>query len=290
MAAKGSDRVWFITGSSSGFGRVLAEQVLVSGECVAATARDLSKVSDLERQYPDRAKAIRLDVKDSREVSTAVAEAIAFFGRIDVLVNNSGYGLAAAQEEATEEEIRRQIETNVFGVIHVTQAVLPHMRKQRSGHVINMSSVAGLAGTPGFGYYNLTKFALEGMSEALALEAGHLGIRVTAIEPGPFRTDFAGRSLDIGANEIPDYAETAQKIRTGLRSSSGMEKGDPVRAAKAILQVVNSKNPPQHLILGAFALNKFRGKLERFQKEMAEWESVTLGADYPDDELRAVKP
>jgi NAD(P)-dependent dehydrogenase (short-subunit alcohol dehydrogenase family) len=289
MAAKRSDRVWFITGSSSGFGRVLAEQVLASGECVAATARDLSKISGLERQYPGRAKAIRLDVTDSREVSAAVADAIAFFGRIDVLVNNSGYGLAAAQEEATEEEIRRQIETNIFGVIHVTQAILPHMRKQRSGHVINMSSVAGLAGTPGFGYYNLTKFALEGMSEALALEAGHLGIRVTAIEPGPFRTDFAGRSLEIAANEISDYAETAGRFRANVRSSDGTQKGDPLRAAKAIQQVVNSRNPPQHLILGAFALNKFRNKLDRIENEMAEWESVTLGADYPDDELRPVK-
>ncbi|MGC1784199.1 MAG: oxidoreductase [Acidobacteriaceae bacterium] len=289
MAAKNCDRVWFITGSSSGFGRVLAEQVLASGECVAATARDPSKVSDLERRYPDRARAIRLDVTDRAQASAAVSEAISSFGRIDVLVNNAGYGLAAAQEEATEEEICRQIETNVFGVIHVTRAVLPHMRKQRFGHIVNMSSVAGLAGTPGFGYYNLTKFALEGMSEALALEAAHLGIRVTAIEPGPFRTDFAGRSLDIGANEISDYAETAGKFRAAVHSSSGAQKGDPVRAAKAIQQVVDSKNPPQHLILGAFALNKFRGKLERFQKEIAEWESITLGADYPDDELRPVK-
>jgi NAD(P)-dependent dehydrogenase (short-subunit alcohol dehydrogenase family) len=205
-------------------------------------------------------------------------------------VNNAGYGLVAAQEEATEEEIRRQIETNVYGVIHVTQAVLPHLRKQRSGHVINMSSVAGLAGTPGLGYYNLTKFALEGMSESLALEVGPLGIHVTAIEPGPFRTDFAGRSGVYSPNEIEDYAPSAGKIRAIQHAVDGNQKGDPWRAVKAIRQVVDSKNPPQHLILGAFALNKFRSKLEKFQKEMAEWESVTLDADFPDDEQIQARP
>lgn len=283
MAFEQSKRVWFITGSSTGFGRLLAEQVLAAGECVAATARNPAKVSDLERQFPDRAKAIRLDVTDKTEVDEAVADAMAAFGHIDVLVNNAGYGLMAAQEEATEDEIRRQIETNVFGVIHVTRAVLPHMRTRRSGHIINMSSVAGLAGTPGLGYYNLTKFAVEGMSEALALEVNPLGIKVTAIEPGPFRTDFFGRSAEYSPNEIREYAQSAGKIRT-MRHTIDKQKGDPLRAAQAIQQIVNSKNPPQHLILGAFALAKFRGKLEQFQKEMAEWESVTLGADFPDDE------
>ncbi len=284
MVFEKSKRVWFITGSSTGFGHLLAEQVLAAGECVAATARSTAKVADLERQFPDRAKAIRLDVTNKTEADEAVADAMAAFGHIDVLVNNAGYGLVAAQEEATEDEIRRQIETNVYGVIHVTRAVLPHMRTQRSGHIINMSSVAGLAGTPGMGYYNLTKFAVEGMSEALALEVNPLGIHVTAIEPGPFRTDFAGRSAEYSPNEIREYAQTSGKIRATQQAVSGKQKGDPLRAVEAIQQVVNSKNPPQHLILGAFALNKFRNKLERFQKEMAEWESVTLGADFPDEE------
>jgi len=188
MTNKQTGRVWFITGSSSGFGRLLAEQVLAAGEFVVATARDLAKVSDLERKYPDNAKAIRLDVTDKTQADEAVAQALAVFGRIDVLVNNAGYGLVAAQEEATEEEIQSQIDTNVYGVIHVTRAVLPHMRTQRSGHIVNMSSVAGLVGTPGLGYYNLTKFALEGMSEALAQEVAPRGIRVNAIAPGAIRT------------------------------------------------------------------------------------------------------
>ena len=285
MVVEHSKRVWFITGSSSGFGRLLAEQVLVAGECVAATARDISRISDLEKKYPNSAKAIPLDVTDKKQVSAAVEQAISAFGHIDVLVNNAGYGLVAAQEEASEDEIRRQLETNVFGVIHVTRAVLPHLRKQRSGHVINMSSVAGLAGTPGLGYYNLTKFALEGLSESLALEVAHLGIHVTAIEPGPFRTDFAGRSAEFSPDEIAEYSASAGKTRTMLQNVNGTQKGDPLRAVKAIQQVVNSENPPQHLVLGAFALNKFRNKLDQFERELKEWENVTLGADFPDDEL-----
>ncbi len=286
MVLDQSQRVWFITGSSTGFGRLLAEQVLAAGECVAATARDLAKVSDLEEKFPGLAKAIRLDVTNKQQVSAAVEQSLAAFGHIDVLVNNAGYGLIAAQEEASEEEIRRQIETNVFGVIHVTRAVLPHMRKQRAGHIVNLSSVAGLVGTPVLGYYNLTKFALEGMSEALALEVAPLGIHVTLIEPGPFRTDFLGRSAVYSPNQIADYAETAGKMRATQHAVNGKQKGDPLRAAQAIQQVVNSKKPPQHLILGAFALNKFRNKIAQFQKEISEWESVTLGADFPDDEAR----
>ena len=283
MTNKQTGRVWFITGSSSGFGRLLAEQVLAAGEFVVATARDLAKVSDLERKYPDNAKAIRLDVTDKTQADEAVAQALAVFGRIDVLVNNAGYGLVAAQEEATEEEIQSQIDTNVYGVIHVTRAVLPHMRTQRSGHIVNMSSVAGLVGTPGLGYYNLTKFALEGMSEALAQEVAPLGIHVTAIEPGPFRTDFAGRSAHFSPNEIREYSGSAGKTRAMLHSANGTQKGDPLRAVEAIRRVVASENPPQHLILGAFALHRFRGKVERIQREMAEWEQVALGADFPED-------
>ncbi len=286
MTFDSSQRVWFITGSSSGFGRLLAEHVLAAGECVAATARNTAKISDLERKFPARAKAICLDVTDQKQVSSAVDAALDAFGHIDVLVNNAGYGLVAAQEEAAEDEIRRLIETNVFGVIHVTRAILPHMRKQRKGHIVNLSSVAGLVGTPGLGFYNLTKFALEGISEALAMEVAPLGIHVTAIEPGPFRTDFAGRSAEFSANQIPDYSPTAGKTRAMLRQANGAQKGDPVKAVQAIRQVVDSSNPPRHLILGAFALNKFRGKLDQFQNEMALWETVTLGADFPDDELR----
>lgn len=288
MATAQSERVWFITGSSTGFGRLLAEQALAAGERVAATARDISKLSDLEKQFPDRVRSISLDVTNRQQVADAVAQTIAVFGHIDVLVNNAGYGLIAAQEEASEEEIRRQIETNVFGVINVTRAVLPHLRKQRFGHIINLSSIAGLVGTAGLGYYNLTKFALEGMSEALALELAPFNIHVTAIEPGPFRTDFAGRSAQFSPNEISDYAQSAGKTRVMLHAANGTQKGDPLRAVQAIQRVVNSKNPPQHLILGAFALDKFRSKVAQFQKELAEWESVTLGADFPDTDTAQV--
>lgn len=282
MALEIQKRVWFITGTSTGFGRLLAEQVLEAGENVVATARNASQIADLEQKYPDRAKALRLDVTDRAQATAAVNHAIAAFGRIDVLVNNAGYGLVAAQEEAIEDEIRRQVETNVFGVIHVTQAVLPHLRKQRSGHIVNMSSIAGLVATPGLGYYNLTKFALEGMSEALAQELAPFGIHVTTIEPGPFRTDFARRSAHFHLPEMPEYADSAGKTRAILHAADGTQKGDPLRAMQAIQQVVNSKDPPQHLLLGAFALARFRSKMDRFQKEIAEWETVTLGADFPD--------
>lgn len=283
-----SKRVWFITGTSTGFGRLLAEQVLTAGECVAVTARDVKKVGDLADRYPQRACPIRLDVTQTEEAASAVEEAIRAFGHIDVLVNNAGYGLVAAQEEATEDEIHRQVTTNVFGVIHVTRAVLPHMRKQRKGHIVNLSSVAGLVGTPGLGYYNLTKFALEGMSEALALEVAPFNIHVTAIEPGPFRTDFAGRSAMFAPREMPEYAESAGKTRTMLRQANGTQKGDPLRAVQAIQKVVDTANPPGHLILGAFALKKFRNKLEQLKREMSEWEGVTLGADFPDSEAPQV--
>ena len=289
MALETPKRVWFITGTSTGFGRLLAEQVLHAGDYVVATARNPAQIADLVEKYPDRAKALRLDVTDRAQATSAVNHAIAAFGRIDVLVNNAGYGLVAAQEEATDDEIRRQVETNVFGVIHVTQAVLPHLRKQRSGHIVNMSSVAGLVGTPGLGYYNLTKFALEGMSEALAQELAPFGIHVTTIEPGPFRTDFAGRSAHFHSPEMPEYANSAGKTRATLHAAHGTQKGDPLRAVQAIQQVVNSKNPPQHLLLGAFALARFRSKLDRFQKEIAEWEIVALGADFPDDERPQAK-
>lgn len=283
MTPDSAKRVWFITGCSTGFGRLLAEQVLAHGDCAVATARNPARIMDLETNFPQRAQALQLDVTDRAQARAAVDQAIASFGRIDVLVNNAGYGLVAAQEEATEEQIRRQVETNVFGVIHVTQAALPHLRAQRSGHIVNLSSVAGLVGTAGLGYYNLTKFALEGMSEALALELAPFGIRVTAVEPGPFRTQFAG-SVDICANEMPEYAESAGMTRAMLRSAHGTQKGDPLRAVQAIQQIVASPNPPGHLLLGAFALNKFRRKLDALQSEMADWESVTLGADFPDEE------
>jgi NAD(P)-dependent dehydrogenase (short-subunit alcohol dehydrogenase family) len=277
-------RVWFITGASTGFGRLLAEEVLKSGGKVVATARKLEKVADLEKQYPQTAKALALDVTDAGQVNSAATQAFAQFGQIDVLVNNAGYGVAGAIEEVSEDEFMPMFETNVFGLLKVTQAFLPYLRKQRSGHILNISSIGGLIGGQGIGMYNASKFAVEGLSEALAAELAPLGIRVTVIEPGPFRTDFLGRSGVIAKTKIADYDKTAANMRKYFAENDGKQPGDPVRAVQAMIQVVESPNPPLHLLLGRSALQRFRGKLDSWQKEIAEWEQVTAGADFPEGE------
>ncbi|MEO6910807.1 MAG: oxidoreductase [Edaphobacter sp.] len=284
MASTNTSRTWFITGASTGFGRCLAEEVLKSGDKVAATARNPEQIADLEKQYPGRVKAIQLDVTDAAQVDSAVAQAIAHFGQIDVLVNNAGYGIAGAIEEVSEAEFMPMFETNVFGLIRVTRAFLPHLRKQRSGHILNISSIGGLAGSPGWGYYHTTKFAVEGFTEALAAELAPLGIHVTAIEPGAFRTDFLGRSGGEATKRIADYDVSAGKGRNYLHSQNGKQAGDPLRAAHAMMAVVDSPNPPLHLILGVIALNRFRAKLDTWQREIAAWEPTTVGADFPEGE------
>ncbi len=276
------DRVWFITGTSTGFGRLLAEEVLKSGGKVIATARDRHKIADLVDQYPSTLKAFALDVTNPSQIETVAAEAITHFGHIDVLVNNAGYGIAGAIEEATEAEYMPVFNTNVFGLINVTRAFLPQFRKQRSGHILNLSSIAGLSGGAGWGFYNTTKFAVEGFSEALAAELAPLGIHVTVIEPGPFRTDFLGRSGVEAALHIPDYDATAGKAREYLNTQSGKQAGDPLRAVHAMMAVIESPNPPVHLILGAIALKRFRAKLEQWNQDIAAWEQTTLGADFPE--------
>jgi NAD(P)-dependent dehydrogenase (short-subunit alcohol dehydrogenase family) len=275
-------RTWFITGASTGFGRLLAEEVLKAGSKVIATARSVDKVRDLEQKYPDRAKVFALDVTNYPQVISVVAQTTATYGPVDVLVNNAGYGLAGAVEEATEDEFMPMFNTNVFGLVHVTQAFLPHFRSRRSGHILNLSSIGGLVSTAGMGFYNATKYAVEGLTEALALEVAPLGIHVTLIEPGPFRTDFLGRSLSAAAAVIPDYDETAGKIRTYFNEQNGKQKGDPLRAVQAMMQVVDSPNPPLRLLLGSIALQRLRTKIDSLKKEAAAWESVTLGADFPD--------
>ena len=275
------DRVWFITGTSTGFGRILAEEVLKAGGKVVATARNVAQIADLEQQYPGRAKAIALDVTSKQQSEAAVAQAIEAFGRIDVLVNNAGYGLAGAVEEASDEEIKRQIDTNVYGVLYVTRAALPHLRKQCSGHILNLSSILGLTAMPGFSFYSLTKFAVEGLSEGLAAELAPLGIKVTLVEPGPFRTDFASRSAVFTSTEIDDYKQTAGKTREYLRTISGTQKGDPLRAVHALMEIVESTDPPLHLLLGSVAYTRYRGKLKQLDEELSKWEQVSLGADFP---------
>jgi len=275
-------KVWFITGASTGFGRLLAEEVLKTGGRVIATARKPEQVADLVKQYPETARAFALDVTKPEQIEAAAKDAIAAFGRIDVLVNNAGYGIAGGVEEATEEEFLPVFETNVFGLIRVTRAFLPQFRKQRSGHIINMSSMAGIGGTAGWGYYNATKFAVEGFSEALAGEMAAIGVKVTIIEPGPFRTDFLGRSGVLAKREIEEYRPAIGPVRQYFHSNAGKQRGDPAKAVEAIMDVVEMPDPPLHLLLGHAAWNRMKGKLEQWRQEMAKHESISLGADFPE--------
>jgi NAD(P)-dependent dehydrogenase (short-subunit alcohol dehydrogenase family) len=275
-------KVWFITGASTGFGRLLAEEVLKAGGRVIATARKPEQIAELVQRYPATARAFALDVTKPAQIEAVAKDAIAAFERVDVLVNNAGYGIAGGIEEADEREFLPVFETNVLGLIRVTRAFLPQFRKQRSGNILNLSSMAGLAGSAGWGYYNASKFAVEGFSEALAQEMAPLGVKVTIVEPGPFRTDFLGRSGVVVKREIADYAETVGKTREYYYANAGKQRGDPAKAVKAMMDVVESANPPLHLLLGALAYNRIKGKLEKWREEMAANEGVTLGADYPE--------
>ncbi len=268
------NRVWFITGSSTGFGRELAEQALAKGYKVAATARKTETIEDLVEKYPETARAIRLDVTNAEDIKTSVAKAVEEFGKIDVLVNNAGYGLGGGIEEPSEEQIRRQFETNVFGVIAVMREVLPIMREQKSGHILNLSSIGGFRSGPSIGYYTATKFALEALSESLAKELEHLGIKVTIVEPGGFRTDFAGRSFDLPENRITDYI-TSERIDK-MSEYDGNQPGDPVKAVAAMIQVVETENPPLRLPLGADAVNGMEEKMESVKQNIEEWREVAV--------------
>jgi NAD(P)-dependent dehydrogenase (short-subunit alcohol dehydrogenase family) len=274
-------KVWFITGCSTGFGRHLAQEVLQNGERVAVTARNTGDVQDLVTKYPDTAVAIQLDVTKPEQVKTAVQQAMIAFNRIDVLVNNAGIGYFGAIEESEEAEIRRMFEINFFGLASVTNEVLPIMRAQRSGHIVNISSVGGLVAFPGVGFYNATKFAVTGYSEALAKEVGALGIKVTVVAPSGFRTDWAGRSANNTKIVIDDYAATAHANQNTIRGYSGNQPGDPVRAAKAIVKVVESATPPVRLMLGAGALKGIRNKIVELQHDIDTWEATTVWADHP---------
>jgi NAD(P)-dependent dehydrogenase (short-subunit alcohol dehydrogenase family) len=278
--AQTPQRVWFITGASTGFGRLLAESLLRAGHKVVATARKPEQIADLAQNHPENALALALDVTDHNAAEGAVDTAIQHFGRIDVLVNNAGYGLAGAIEEATEDEYMPVFETNVFGLISVTRNVLPHLRKQRSGHIVNLSSIGGLIGSPGWGYYNASKFAVEGFSEALAAEVAPLGIHVTIVEPGPFRTDFLGRSGVEAQQRIADYDPTAGKTRQYFHDQAGKQAGDPAKAVAAMIAAVEAEDPPKHLILGKIAFNRMSQRLDQWKQELEAWRDVSLGADF----------
>jgi NAD(P)-dependent dehydrogenase (short-subunit alcohol dehydrogenase family) len=279
---KDNSRVSLITGSSTGFGRILAELLLKRGERVAVTARNPDQIQDLVSGYKDTGLALALDVTQPKQVAAAVAEAEKFFGRIDVLVNNAGYGYLAAIEEGEEDEVRAMFDANFFGLAAITKAVLPGMRARRTGHIVNITSVGGLVGNPSAGYYAATKFAVEGLSEALAKEVEPLGIRVTAIEPGPFRTDWAGRSLKLAREPISDYEETAGARKRQISERSGKQPGDPVRAAEAIIAIVDAEKPPRNLLLGKIAVDMTKEKLAGFTQAMEQWEALSLGTDFPD--------
>jgi NADP-dependent 3-hydroxy acid dehydrogenase YdfG len=280
--AQSPQRVWFITGASTGFGRLLAEQTLRAGHKVVATARKPEQIANLSHDYADRCLVLPLDVTNQTQVNSAVTETLAKFGRVDVLVNNAGYGVAGAIEEVSAAEFLPMFETNIFGLLRVTRAFLPQFRKQHSGHILNLSSIGGVVAGPGIGFYNATKFAVEGISEALAAELAPLGIRVTIIEPGPFRTDFLGRSGVVAKTRIPDYDSTAGNMRKYFAESDGKQRGDPLRAVEAMMQVVESPEPPLRLLLGVSALQRLRAKFDNWQKEIAAWEQVTVGADFPE--------
>lgn len=273
--------VWFITGCSTGFGNELAKQVIARGDRAVVTARDKARVADLVAGHDDTTLALDLDVTDAEQIDAAVAAAVERFGRIDVLVNNAGYGYMSTIEEGEEAEIRRQFDANVFGLFAMTRAVLPVMRRQRSGHVISITSVAGIVGFPGSGYYAASKHAVEGWSDSLAAEGKPIGIKVTCIEPGPFRTDWAGRSMTQTPNNIEEYAETAGVRLTGTKEVSGKQPGDPARAASAIVQIAGADNAPRHLVLGAFGVENVTNRLNAALKDVQEWREVGLGADFP---------
>ncbi|MEU1799536.1 oxidoreductase [Streptomyces sp. NPDC019937] len=274
--------VWLITGCSSGLGRALAEHALERGDRVAVTARNRATVTGLAAEYGDRALALELDVTDPASVTAAVQACEAAFGRIDVLVNNAGYGYLAAIEEGEESAVRALYDTNVHGVVTVLKAVLPGMRARRSGRIVNISSFGGLAAFAATGYYHATKFALEGLSESLAAELAPLGIAVTIVEPGGLRTQWAGASMRQSPTRLEDYERTAGKRRDATLAVSGRQPGDPARAAAAIAAIVDADAPPLRLLLGSDALAGARARLDRMRGEIDANEALTKSADLED--------
>lgn len=266
------DQHWFITGASSGFGRLLTEYLLSLDAKVVATARKIEAIEDLATRYPGNVVTLQLDVTSQHSIDKAVADAIVRVGHIDVLVNNAGYGVAGAVEEASEAEYMPMFETNLFGLINVTKALLPQFRERRSGAIVNFSSIGGLIGAAGWGYYNATKFAVEGLSEALSAELAPLGVHVMVVEPGPFRTEFLGRSGVEAKERISDYEPSAGKTRDYFKTQSGKQPGDPHRAVQAVVAAVSDPNPPKHLLLGKLALTRFpqaAGRVKRGTQPVA---------------------
>ena len=272
-------KTWFITGASRGFGALIAEQALERGDNVVATARDPERVASRLGDSPNLL-AVALDVTNDAQAHAAADAAAARFGRIDILLNNAGFGLLGAVEEATSQEIERIYATNVFGLLAVTCAVLPHMRRQRSGHVLNISSIGGYAASAGWGVYCSTKFAVEGLTEALALELKPLGIHATVIEPGFFRTDFLdARSLSVSPSQIDDYAETAGAMRSFAASANHAQPGDPAKLARALLTLVDAGDPPLRMPFGSDAVRRIETKNAFVAQELARWRDLAVSTD-----------
>jgi NAD(P)-dependent dehydrogenase (short-subunit alcohol dehydrogenase family) len=279
MASQNTSPVWFITGCSTGFGRELAKLIIARGWPVVVTARNKAEVDDLATS--DKVLALELDVTDGAEIMSAVRAAEEKFGAIDVLVNNAGYGYLTTVEEGEEKEIRAMFDANVFGLFALTRAVLPGMRKRRKGHIINITSVGGHLGNPGSGYYAATKQAVEGWSKSLAAETKPLGIKVTAVAPGPFRTDWAGRSMKQTENRIADYAEITGARLASVTANSGKQAGDPVRAGEAMIKLTESDNPPLHIVFGAQGFGMVTDNLKQKLAEIEAWRDMGLATDYP---------
>jgi NAD(P)-dependent dehydrogenase (short-subunit alcohol dehydrogenase family) len=275
-----TSRTWLITGCSSGLGNALALAALNRGHNVVATARHPATLDALAARFPETCRTVALDVTDGVQVKGAVAAAIVVFGRLDVLVNNAGYGLVGAFEELGAEQIARNFDVNFFGALEVIRAALPILRAQGAGHIVNISAAAAISNYPGFSIYGASKWALEGVSESLAAELKPLGIKLTIVQPGPFRTDFIARSLERAENHLPEYDRTSGRFLRFLETMSGKQPGDPAMAAAAILAAVESGTPPLRLVLGKYANEKARRKPADAEKERAAWEPIGLPTDF----------
>lgn len=276
-----SEKVWFITGCSTGFGRHIAKKAIDAGYKVVVTARNVNQIEDIVAKNADNTLALTLDVTNQDQVREAVRQTIAKFGRIDVLVNNAGIGYFSSVEESVEEETRKMFEVNFWGLMEMTNAVLPHMRNQKAGHIINFSSVGGLVSFPTLGYYHATKYAVEGVSESLSQEVAAFGIHVTLIEPSGFRTDWSGRSSVKTDTAIPELqASAVGMMLQGVSQQSGQEPGDPDKAAEAVLAVVETETPPLRLLLGKAAYQAVTHKLNTMSTSIESWKDTTLHADF----------
>jgi NAD(P)-dependent dehydrogenase (short-subunit alcohol dehydrogenase family) len=273
------NKIWFVTGSSRGLGRTLVEAILAAGDKVIATARKPEELKDLSATYGDSIRAVKLDVTSPADVEKAVSVAVETFGCIDVLVNNAGYGFLGAFEEMSEKEFKGQIDTNFWGVVNVTRAILPQLRQQGSGHIIQITSIGGRSAFPGFSGYHAAKFAVEGLSEALALEVRPLGLKVTIVEPGGFRTDWAGASMAF-AKPIEAYAPTIGFMREQLQLRNGNQPGDPRKAAQAILKLVDMPEAPLRLPLGNDAIAVLRNGYKTSAEELERWADLTRSTDF----------